>query len=81
MNAVKATLEMSVGTEVTGLMLVSFITHKGDKIKLRSALQGIIKHARNLVALWRSADEARADPLELLAPVLSLKVKAALKLK
>ena len=77
----KETAEMTVATEVIGLMTVHFVAHKSDKIKLRSAIQGVIRHLKKLVAKYRDQEDAKHDPLEIIPQVLVTRVRAALKLK
>ena len=72
---------MTVATEITGLMSVHFGAHKADKIKLRAALQGTIKHMRTLVSAYRSPEDAKTDPIDVLPNVLATRVRSALRLK
>ena len=77
----KAILEYNVSTEHCGLMAIHLLTHKTDKIKLRTAVQGVMKSMKSQVAKFRDQSEAQSDPVQILPKVLATRVRAALKLK
>ena len=74
-------LEINVSAETVGLMTVHLKNHKSDKIKLRTAMQAVIKNMKKHVAKYRDETKAKEDPLNLLPSVLASRVRGALKLK
>ena len=74
-------LEINVSAETVGLMTVHLKSHKSDKIKLRSAMQAVVKNMKKQVSNYRDEKQAKEDPLNLLPSVLATRVRGALKLK
>ena len=80
-NQITDTLQLCVCTEVTGLIAIHHLSHKNDKIKMRTAVQSVVTHLKKQLARFNTPSAAKKDPLNILPEVLQARIKAALKLK